>query len=707
MDVLLVDDVYENRYLLSILLKNKGYTVVEANNGKEAFDQAYLKVPDIVISDILMPVKDGFTLCREWRADPLLKDIPFIFYTATYTEPKDEALALSLGADRFFIKPMNTATLLAEVEALLQEYKQSGKITPEPAISSEAYYRRYNESLVKKLEDKLIQIEDRNRRLFDSERALRSMNQEVSKRLVEARSAEKSSRLAMKRYEMAADVGRVGIWEWNHIDGKVFVDHNLREMLGVAGSSSLDYDGFIELFHVEDRDGLNRMLQTLAQGRQDGMSVTCRMRDVAGDLRWFVVRASLMSAAQGESVVVGANADITEQKVLERQLSQLYKMEALGQLTAGIAHDFNNILASIVGYTELLSFEISDKQGNARNYVDQVLYAGERASNLVNKLLAFGRNRESVFEITELAVSLGDAVEMLRSTLPSTIEVSLFSDTDQPKVLLDVTQFHQIIMNLCVNARDAMGGRGKLQINSGMLSINNKICSGCGRKFSGDYVCVKVSDTGPGISSEVQKRIFDPFFTTKDPDKGTGLGLSVVHGAMHDHKGHVSLKTRPEIDGTEFELFFPIAEGVTVSDEPLTGVMQRNSYSGQVFVLDDEPSICKLLEEIMSERGFKVYGFTDPGDLLRVLAADPASCDVVVTDQTMPNMLGTEVLREVRQIRADLPVVLCTGYSETLDKQTAKALGADAFFIKPFNAVDLVHTIGSLIDQVSNVAESQ
>lgn len=352
-----------------------------------------------------------------------------------------------------------------------------------------------------------------------------------------------------------------------------------------------------------------------------------------------------------------------EQKKLKERLQQAEKMESIGQLTGGIAHDFNNILASILGFTDLTL----SKYGNELNekavlYLNEVHSAGGRARDLIAQMMAFSRSTPGEARSVNAVPIVVDALKMLKPTLPSSLEVD-FKVTAHRNfmVLMDPVKMHQIVMNLMINARDSMEGRGKIEISLKEVFIQSDHCASCIRPLSGDYVELSIKDSGAGITNATLKKIFDPFFTTKDIGSGTGMGLSVVHGIVHEHEGHIIVDSN-EGSGTEFRILFKPSAGSEASAEQEVKALGSAPRVSRVMVVDDEPMVGEYLKELLEHVGYQVSLFDDSQLAWDRFLSTPEAYDTLLTDQTMPGFLGTELIEKVRGVRKDIPIVLCTGY---------------------------------------------
>lgn len=390
-----------------------------------------------------------------------------------------------------------------------------------------------------------------------------------------------------------------------------------------------------------------------------------------------------------------------ENKRLLRELQQSQKMESIGHLTGGIAHDFNNILASILGYTDL-AINMVEKTHNDKleKYLTHIKTSSERASNLVAQMLAFSRNTPSEPEALELPNVINETINILKPTLPSSIRVNTLIKAEIPMIMMDRTQLQQVIINICVNARDAMHAEGNLVIEVDFRRALSLKCASCHATVEGDFVDLSISDTGTGIDSSLINHIFDPFFTTKDVGKGSGMGLSVAHGILHQHHAHIYIDTQTNV-GTSFHLLFPVA----VSDSTEAPKKKQNSKpvdpafgaGKRILIVDDEELILHYLKNLLEMYGFTITITTSSLDALETLKKDGKAFDLLITDQTMPALTGLGLIRELQKMNADIPVILCSGYSEKVNEDNANELGIDAFIAKPLSQTELLSSLQQLL----------
>ncbi len=385
----------------------------------------------------------------------------------------------------------------------------------------------------------------------------------------------------------------------------------------------------------------------------------------------------------------------SEKKQLEEQLLHSQKMEAIGTLAGGIAHDFNNILGVIVGYTELSLLDMPETDP-LRGKLDQVLKASGRATDLVKQILAFSRKDKQQLTPTRIDLIVKEALKMLRSSLPTTIEIRTDIKKINSSILSDPSQIHQILMNLCTNASHAMpDNKGVLEVSLAEVDIDQDRASEHTDLQAGRYQKLTVRDNGEGIKPEIMDRIFDPFFTTKGPGKGTGMGLAVIHGIVKRCKGAIIFDSEPG-KGTIFQIFFPTVDSNI--HEKLE--IHKNIPNGneKILYIDDEKQIIDFGQEILEGIGYKVVAKTTATDALEVFRAAPDSFNVVITDMTMPKMTGIELAGQISIIRPGIPIILCSGYHANITKEKAREAGIREIIMKPFAINEIACAIRDVLD---------
>ncbi len=600
--VLIVDDHEQNLHLLHTLLASCGYAVMQASDGAEALEAARGKPPDLIISDILMPVMDGFALCREWNRDERLRQIPFIFYTATYTDPRDEELGLSLGAARFIVKPIEPEAFVAIVRQVMQEHEIGGVVAPRQTIEENAvYYRLYNEALVRKLEDKMLTLEA----------AKQALEQDITDR----ERAELALRQSEEQFRAMFEVASIGMaqadvrtGQWLRVNAKLcaITGYSVEEMLTMRVS---------EITHSEDREQDWQAFERVVRGDAPDYRMEKRYVRKDGKLVWVNVNMTVIRDADGQPLRTMATIeDITARKrleqermALEAQLRQQQKLEAIGTLASGVAHEINNPIAGIMNYAQLIADTVAS-DSPAATHAREIIVETERVATIVRNLLQFARQEKQTHSLARPADLVEQTLSLCRAVLRRD-QITLTVDVPEnlPPLKCRSQQLQQVLMNLLTNARDALNakypgyhadktiritarevsdicdlqwpscnlpsqGTGppiatrKSEIENGPeAAIPQSQIANPKSQMATRWLRLTVADRGPGIPPEIQGRIFDPFFTTKPRDKGTGLGLSISHGIVKDHHGVLHFETEAGV-GTQFHLDLPVDNGWTVEE---------------------------------------------------------------------------------------------------------------------------------------------
>ncbi|GAB4169490.1 MAG: hypothetical protein Kow00108_03210 [Calditrichia bacterium] len=402
------------------------------------------------------------------------------------------------------------------------------------------------------------------------------------------------------------------------------------------------------------------------------------------------VFVSPITNAQGDVThIVHIHRDVTREKQLERQLQQSQRLEAIGTLAGGVAHDFNNILTPLMGYAQMAKLSIQEGS-KLHTHISKIESAAERARELVKQILAFSRKDTEGHKPIDIIPVINDAVKLLKSTLPSTVQLQLKIGHVSSGIIANPTEIHQVVINLCTNAYQAMNTKGRIDIQLSEMAIGDEIPA----LSPGNYIILKISDNGKGIPYEIQNRIFEPYFTTKSEEGGTGLGLSIVHGIVKSSGGHIALTSTPG-KGTTFTIYFPAVPLNDLDSGESKQIWTKGS--GVIAVVDDEPDVAELLDQMLLEFGYTVISFVSPKEMLKTFKKDSSQFDLIITDTTMPEMTGDVLAKKIRKIRPDIPIIICTGYSKRINKEKATKLGNAAFMEKPFDAQSLMKTVRSLL----------
>lgn len=509
---------------------------------------------------------------------------------------------------------------------------------------------------------------------------------------------EEMSRLVLQ------SMANVGTWDWWIDEDQVHADRNVATMFGVPidqAADGLPITHFFQRMHPEDLPRVRRHLEMARTSGEAGL-INFRLRRPDGDERWMLARfQGVVPDAHGVNTrIIGVNVDITDQQELELQLRQAQKMEAVGQLTGGLAHDFNNLLSAVSGALQILRRRVSADRLNPDEITRLTGIAQgavDRAATLTHRLLAFSRQQTLTPHPTDVNRLVAGMEPLLAGTLPPDIEIRIDSAPDLWPALVDASQLENALLNLCVNARDAMPGGGRLTIVTDNTVLDAAQASEA-HLIPGEYLTLCVIDTGTGMDSHTTERAFDPFFTTKDPGQGTGLGLSMVYGFARQSGGHVTIQSTPG-EGTTFCLYLPRHQG-TLGDAhaPVASAAQpAHALTGRILLVDDEPDIRMLLADVLRESGHEVRQAAEAHTALALLRTCD-SVNLLMTDVGLPGgMDGRQLAEAARQAHPDISVLFITGYAEN-------AIFADGHLdpnmrvlTKPFNIETLLDVVDAML----------
>lgn len=808
-EILVVDDKAENLYLMRALLEGHGFTVSEARHGAEALVKARQTHPELVISDLLMPVMDGYTLLRRWKMDDGLKDVPFVVYTATYTEPKDERLAFDLGADAFVLKPADPDVLIARISEVLERGSQ-GRLpsTSDIPVDEGSLLKQYSDTVVRKLEQKISELEDTRTQLLETlaERERTEASERQANDLLRAVVEGSSDAIFIKDLDgkyllfnqaaaefvgMSVDdvLGQDDQTLFGPEEAQRVMENDRRVMLsnqtwtqeerltaagvthtylatkcpyrdaqgrviGVLGISRdiTDRKKSEEVLRLQDRAiqavpqgiiiadpnlpdtpiisasaGFERItgyradeaigrncrflqgkdtspeaVKELREAIAAGKDCTTEILNYRKDGSPFWNAVSLTPVFDNEdrlAYYVGVQSDITAQKKLEDQLRQANKMEAVGNLAGGIAHDFNNLLTIICGNSEYVLADAGFK-GELREAVEEIRDASERAAALTQKLLAFSRQTMLELKVVDMNEITVDTGRILRRLIDESILINLVLAPNLRPVRLDPTQFDQILINLAVNARDAMPHGGQLTIETSNVFLDEEYAflhPGCA---TGPHVMLAVTDTGCGMTSEVVERIFEPFFTTKAPGKGTGLGLPMVFGIVQQSGGCIHVYSEPD-RGTTFKIYFPAVDDQSAAAEDAT-VLDALKGQETILVVEDEEGVRKLTLRYLAQYGYQVISASNADEALHLALSHPGTIDLLLTDVVMPNGSGPELAEKIRQHLPHVNVLYMSGYTDDTVVRHGLLHSEVSFIQKPFGSLGLVRKVRSILDDASS-----
>ncbi len=702
MDILVVEDSATQRDALRHTLECNGYRVRTAANGKEAIAAVDRLAPSLVIADVLMPEMDGYALCRFLKGHKHYRSIPVILMTSLGST-EDVVAGLECGADYFLTKPCDEEYLISHIRGMsidlggapdegakaLIEFEYAGR---KHGVTSS--YRQIMRLLLSTYEG-AIQV---NRRLAVTQRELEGLARELERRvdertaaltveIGERRQVEEALRKSEEKYRYLVENVNDIMYSTN-VEGVITFINPAAERVSGYRTAEIVGRSFRRFILQDDRAAVMENHRKTLLGRPE--PIECRIRTKSGETRW--VRFQNRPILRGAQLVgvQGAMMDITEHRSLEERFLQAQKMEAVGRLAGGVAHDFNNMLMVIQGFSDIMarSLPADDKR---QMYVGEIRKATERAAALTRQLLAFSRKQESQSEVLSLKTVVADAEKMLKPLIGEDIQLVVTTDLFTPDVFADRGHLVQVLMNLAVNARDAMPRGGTLAIRTSLMIIDEASPAQAGVE-PGEYAVLTVSDSGSGISPEVRTHLFEPFFTTKEKGKGTGLGLATVYGIVKQSGGHIWCLSG-QGKGTTFSIYLPRAH----EGERKPGIPEAASehYRGSetILLVEDEDSVRQIVRTILEENGYTVLECGNGAEALGIFAQNPEGVDVLMTDMVLPGMGGMEIADAISRKRPGIGIIVMSGYAD-LEVGMFGGLSAPGMFIqKPFRPETLLRNV--------------
>ncbi len=519
-----------------------------------------------------------------------------------------------------------------------------------------------------------------------------------------SKKTEEALRRSEERYQLAVEGINEGLWDWDMNSDSLFLSPRAQELTWmVPGEPQRPRREWINLthYHPDDRAVVRQALASHLRGETRHYQVEYRLQHHSGQWRWYRQRGVAVRDAQGRPTrMAGSMEDITDRKNneaarerLETQLRQAQKLEAIGTLAGGIAHDFNNILAAILGYGEMAQKDAAEGSAQ-RRHIDAAMSAGMRAKSLVERILAFSRGGMGERVPVHVHSVIEEALEVVAASLPPGVQLEQSLAAGDAAVMGDPTQVHQVVMNLCANAVQAMKSKGTLTVRLDTVDMPAPICATCALP-GGNYIRLRVQDSGSGIAPALLERIFDPFFTTKEIGVGTGLGLSLVHGIVTDLGGGVDVQSRVG-EGATFTVYLPWQSCVAAA-ELAEQVAAPNGNGETILLVDDEEALVRLGEEMIAELGYEPVGFTSSKAALATFLAEPQRFNAVLSDEAMPEMTGSELVREIRRVRPDIPIVMMSGYVTAGLSSRARDAGVFEVLNKPLVSRDIARSLASAL----------
>ncbi len=668
MKVLIVDDNKDNLYLLETMLKGSGYEVVPATNGTEALEKLRTDDFDMVIADILMPVMDGFQLCRECKKDDKLKHIPFIFYTATYVDEKDEEFALALGADRFIRKPIDPDEFMSIIRSIIKDAETKRLTYREPVVTEDKeVLKLYSERLVHKLEKKMLDLE-----------------KEVARR----RKLEEELRRAEEKYRLITENTRDVIITTDMNLNITYVSPSVRylgdrkpeEIIATPLEKLLTPASFDLVKKAFDEELPLAESPTRDPARSRVLEVEVVRRD--GPHLWAEAQVNFLRDAKGKPTgLLAVLRDITrrkraqeERRELELKAQVASRLASIGEMAAGIAHEINNPLTGVVGYAQLL-LSRPDLPPDIKADLTIINDCAQRVADIVRRLLTFARQTKPERKLVDINMLVQSTLALRAYSLKmNNISVTTRLDPGLPATVADPGQIQQVLLNLIANAETEMRlahGRGNLTITT--EKIDNAIR-------------IAVKDDGPGIRSEIMDKIFDPFFTTREAGQGTGLGLSICYGIVTEHNGKIYAESKPG-EGATFIVELPVLAPSQPPQPPATKKAKR--VEATILVVDDEQVVRDLASRTLTEQGYRVDTVDSAARALRKIKR--RKYDLLLVDVKLPHRSGIELYKQIQEIDKSLAqrVLFITGDVMGLDTRRFLEETKAACIEKPFDVEQL------------------
>lgn len=659
MSMLLVEDNLAEARFLAEALKGTVLSRCHLAHVKrlgEALEQLRTDHFDVVLLDLTLPDSQGLA-----SLDSVVQQSPSL-PIVVLTNTNDDELAMAAvrrGAQDYLVKRQVNQEILVRSLRYAIERKQGAEAL-----------REANEILELRVQARTAELRTANELL----------RQEVEQR-----------QKVQERLELAQKAGKIGTFEWHIPSNYITWSAELEALYGLAsGSFEGCYEGWIQTLHPDDRP---RLEMELHQAIQASTRLDTDFRILLPDqtVRWIAVKSSIFQDSTGNPMrMIGIHMDITETKQLEAQFLRTQRLESLGTLASGIAHDLNNILTPILAAVQLLPHKVSNLNESTQQLLKTLETSAQRGAGLVKQIVSFTRGVEGKRLCIQVSHLLLEIEKIIRQTLPKSIQIELDTSSNLWSVMGDATQLHQVFMNLCVNARDAMPQGGTLQISAENKLIDDQYSRMHLNATVGPHVVITVADTGMGIAPGILHRIFDPFFTTKDVGQGTGLGLAAVLGIIKSHGGFIDVQSEVG-KGTQFRVFLPATPAPPAVEEVEMNLLLGNQEL--VLVVDDEVAICEIVKTTLEAYNYQVLTAKDGIEAIALCAEHKETLQMVLIDLMMPMMEGLTVIPLLQRFNPDLFIVAMSGLNSIDMVSQAEKLNIRGFLPKPFTTQDLLQTL--------------
>jgi two-component system cell cycle sensor histidine kinase/response regulator CckA len=634
--ILIVDDVAANRETLLELLASGNYQFQIAADGPSALQLAAAVPPDLVLLDVMMPGLDGYEVCRRLRADARLADVPILMVTAL-DDSASRLAGLEAGADDFIVKPFNRLELRARVRTITR-------------------LNRY-------------------RRLLETQESLQASE---------------------ARFRLLAEHSDEVFWfaalNPQHV---LYVSPAVERIWGKpAADFRADPHGWEREIHPDDQPRVQAAFAAVLAGRAPRFREEYRVVRPDGTVRWVIDTGTPIRGADGTLTSVGGVArDVTEAKEATDRLLRAQRLENIGMLAAGIAHDFNNSLAPIVMGCPLLRSQLTN--AGAHHLLDLMETAAGRSVALVRQLLSFAHGAAGQRQLLQVRHVLRELGDLARATFPKSIHLHAELPGELWPVLGNATQVHQVFLNLCVNARDAMPAGGTLTLTAANHTLDAAAAAGLADGRPGDYLEIAVQDTGTGILPAVLPHIWDPFYTSKSADKGTGLGLATVRGIVHQHGGFVTVQTKVD-HGTTFTVYLPAALGTAGAQDGPPLASADRGRDELILIVDDEEPVRALTAQILEAYGYRTLTACDGAEAIAIFVPRREEVRLLLTDLQMPLLSGAALATALHRLNPALPIIAMSGVEEGSSSPFLEF--TTEFLAKPFQAETLLTMVRATLD---------
>nr|MBI3611963.1 response regulator [Nitrospirota bacterium] len=696
--ILIAEDSPTQAERLRLLLEDEGYGIDVVASGKEGLARVRSAPPDLIISDVVMPVMDGYAFCQAVKSSDDTKRIPFVLLTDQKT-PLAIIKGLEHGTDNFITKPYEDDYLVERVRRIFEnlEHRREGQFEVEVVVrvgSRKLVLSADKQQIIELLFSTLEELGRLNDQLVDAKRVVEEHAQNLEMKVQERTRALRSSEARFRGLIDAAADAIITVDENQRI---LLFNQEAERIFGYTAAEtigqSLDLllpSRLVEM-HRRHIPGFAAAPETSRRMGSRG-EVFGRRKDGTE----FPAEATIFKLRQEEQTILTAILrDITERKSLETQLRQSQKMEAIGSLAGGIAHDFNNLLTIINGYSEMLLQTLSPGDPSRDNIV-QIKEAGERAASLTRQLLAFSRRQVLEPKVLDLNAVVTNLDKMLQRLIGEDIDLVPILKPGLGRVKADPGQIEQIIMNLAVNARDAMPDGGKLTIETANVELDGQYAAQHVAVLPGPYVMLAVSDTGCGMDAETQKRIFEPFFTTKELGKGTGLGLATVYGIVKQSSGFIWVYSEPG-RGTTFKIYLPRVEETAQPIEPHVLLNESLRGSETILLAEDQENVRRLVTSILRSSGYTVLEASNGAEALHLCDQRPEPIHLLISDVVMPIISGRELVQRLAGKYPNLKVLFFSGYTDDAVVRHGVLEKGTAFLQKPFTPTGLLRKVREVL----------